>query len=196
MQALLVALIVFVSPAHHVIDHAGVLDRTRAVALDETLAQYERESSNNVVVTVYQRVPAGRTPEEMAAAALRQPQSKRRALLLLFVDDATAYLAAGERLRGVLTNIEADAIVSQLRTPLRAGDYTSAAGLGATAIIRTLKTPPRQTESGGVVPWSIFILVAAIITVATISASRTRQHAPRGASDVWPDDTPDDTFPA
>ena len=49
------------APSKYVTDAAGVLDDERENALNERLAQYERDTTNQVIVYVDRRVPAGTT---------------------------------------------------------------------------------------------------------------------------------------
>src|SRR5688500_7066667 len=80
------------SPTRYVTDAAGVLDDARENALNERLAQYERDTSHQVIVYVDRTVPAGTTLEEMGAEAIRtwaigQAKKDNGAILFLFVDD-------------------------------------------------------------------------------------------------------------
>src|SRR5262245_46143877 len=56
-------------PDRYATDKAGVIDAGRLAALNERLAQFERDTSNQLLVYVDRRVPAGTTIEEFANAS-------------------------------------------------------------------------------------------------------------------------------
>src|SRR5690606_17845528 len=56
-------------PERYATDHAHVVDPARLAALNETLAQFERETSTQIVVYVDRRLPEGTTLEEFANVA-------------------------------------------------------------------------------------------------------------------------------
>src|SRR5262245_35533880 len=58
-------------PEAYATDRAGVIDAARLQALNARLAAFERETSNQLLVYVDRRVPAGTTLEEFANAAFR-----------------------------------------------------------------------------------------------------------------------------
>jgi uncharacterized membrane protein YgcG len=135
------------APERYVTDRANVLDDARELALNERLAQYDRETSNQVIVYVDRRVPAGTTLEEMGAEAIRawkvgQRKLDNGAILFLFIDDRQSRIEVGYGLEGVLTDARSKRILVGLRTPLRAGDYATAVERGAAEIIATITPPP------------------------------------------------------
>src|SRR5215212_4654029 len=131
------------APERYVTDRANVLDDTRELALNERLAEYQRTTSNQIIVYVDRRVPQGTTLEEMGAEAIRtwkvgQTKKDNGAILFLFIDDRQSRIEAGYGLEGVLTKARSKRILVEMRQPLRAGDYTGAAELGAEQIINTI----------------------------------------------------------
>ena len=47
-------------PARYFNDYAGVVPKEKAAALNEKLAQFERETSNQVVVAVFRKMESAR----------------------------------------------------------------------------------------------------------------------------------------
>lgn len=146
LAVLLALLALPAAPTRYVSDPANLLDDGRENALNERLAQYERETSNQLIVYVDRSVPAGTTLEEMSAEAIRtwavgQEKKDNGAILFLFVDDRESRIEVGYGLEGVLTDARSKRILVDLRDDLRAGDYISAAERGAEQIIATIAAP-------------------------------------------------------
>ncbi|HYR29385.1 MAG TPA: TPM domain-containing protein [Thermoanaerobaculia bacterium] len=148
-------------PAQWVTDAANVIPDDREAALNARLEQYECETSNQILVYVGRRVPAGTTLEEMGPEAIRawgvgDKDNDNGAILFLFVDDRKSRIEVGYGLEGTLTDARSKQILVTLRYSLQNGDFATAAELGAAEIIGTL-TP-------STVP------VAAVDTAAAIAA--------------------------
>lgn len=150
--ALLLALLALPpAPSRYVSDPSNLFEDGREHALNERLARYERETSNQLLVYVDRSVPAGTTLEEMGAEAIRtwavgQEKKDNGVILFLFVDDRESRIEVGYGLEGVLTDARSKRILVGLREDLRAGDYISAAERGAEQIIATISGPstPQQ----------------------------------------------------
>ncbi|MEO8380440.1 MAG: TPM domain-containing protein, partial [Acidobacteriota bacterium] len=96
-------------PRDYVADRAGILDPAAARALNGRLLQFERETSNQLVVFVDRRVPPGTTLEELSAASIRhwgvgQEGKDNGAILFVFVDDRKMRIEVGYGLESVLTD--------------------------------------------------------------------------------------------
>jgi uncharacterized protein len=143
---LLLAVPLPTAPTRYVSDPANLLEDGRENALNERLAQYERETSNQLLVYVDRRLPEGTTLEEMGAEAIRtwkvgQEKKDNGAILFFFVDDRESRIEVGYGLEGTLTDARSKRILVGLRDDLRAGDYVSAAERGAEQIIATIADP-------------------------------------------------------
>jgi len=130
-------------PARWVTDVAGVIPDDREAALNARLEQYQRDTSNQILIYVDRRVPAGTTIEEMGAEAIRawgigDEDQDNGAILFLFVNDRQSRLEVGYGLEGTLTDARSKQILVDLRFALQAGEFAAAAELGATEIIETL----------------------------------------------------------
>lgn len=135
-------------PAQYVTDVAGVLDATRRSALNEKLAAFERQTSDQVLVYVDKRVPEGTTLEEMAAEAIKtwgvgQKGKDNGAILFIFTDDRKMRIEVGYGLEGSLTDFQAKRILSQVIKPhFKQGDFTGGVEDGVDAILRTVRGEP------------------------------------------------------
>lgn len=135
-----------VAPAKYVTDAANVLDDARERALNERLARYDRETTNQLLVYVDREVPAGTTLEEMSAEAIRtwgvgDAKKDNGAILFLFVDSRQSRLEVGYGLEEVLTDARSKRILVSLRPALRNGDYIGAVEQGVSQVMRTIGNP-------------------------------------------------------
>lgn len=131
------------APARYVTDAANVIPDDREDALNEKLAQFDRETTNQVIVYVDRRIPEGTTLEEMSAEALRRwgvgdEKKDNGAILFLFIDDRASRIEVGYGLEGTLTDAHSKRILVSLRPALQSGDYAKAAEDGADAITRKI----------------------------------------------------------
>ncbi|MDQ6625772.1 MAG: TPM domain-containing protein, partial [Verrucomicrobiota bacterium] len=92
-------------PAGYFNDYAGVVSRSGALQFNEQLAQFERETSNQVVVAVFRKM---QTDSDIADYTHRVAQSwqvgqadkRNGAVLFVFVDDHKMYIQVGYGLEG------------------------------------------------------------------------------------------------
>ena len=128
-------------PTRYATDHAKAFDAARLDALNERLAAFERETSNQVLVYVDRRVPAGTTLEEMSSAAMRawgvgQKGKRNGVALFVFVDDRAMRIEVGYGLEGALPDATAHRITDGVIKPhFKKGDYAAGVEAGVTAIV-------------------------------------------------------------
>src|SRR5206468_529126 len=96
-------------PSRYVTDHAGVLGEARANALNEKLAQFERHTSNQVLVYIERDLPPDTTIEEMGAEAIRkwgvgQKGKDNGAILFVFTQAKKMRVEVGYGLESTLTD--------------------------------------------------------------------------------------------
>jgi uncharacterized protein len=198
MLAFVLALVATITvppkPATYVTDKAGVLDATRVHALNEKLAQFERDTSNQILVYVDRSLPTDSTMEQFANDAMHQwgvgqKGKDNGAVLFLFTGDRKMRIEVGYGLEGVLTDAKSKQITSTIIKPrLKAADYDGAVEQGADAMLAVVRGEglkgSGQTahevrgRKGSVLPLAIAVLVAfgflGIIIVIIVIASRRR----------------------
>jgi uncharacterized protein len=200
MLALLLALVTSFNvppkPAAYVTDNAHVLDVTRAHALNEKLAQFERETSNQILVYVDRKLPPGTTIEQFANGAVHQwgvgqKGKDNGAVLFLFIDDRKMRIEVGYGLEAKLTDARSRQITSTIIKPyLQKRDYTGAVESGASAMIETVRAEHSQGtgktvhETKESKPWPIafgLILMAfmVVVPIALIIFFVRRARTPR-----------------
>jgi uncharacterized protein len=147
-------------PDRYATDRAGVVDPARLSALNERLAQFERETSTQVLVYVDRRLPAGATVETFAADAFKawgvgQKGKDNGAVFFVFVDDRQMRIEVGYGLEGALPDIRAASIIEDHAKPrFRANDFTGGVEAVADQIVRAARgeayagSGRTQAESG------------------------------------------------
>ena len=129
------------APSAYFNDYAGYIPAARARALDARLAQFERDSSTQLVVAIYPRLPAGAALEDYT---VRTAQSwgvgrKKRdngAVLFVFVADRALRIEVGYGLEGRLTDAVSHAIIeNELKPRLRTGHPAEALEAAVNAMI-------------------------------------------------------------
>jgi uncharacterized protein len=132
-------------PATYVTDKAGVLDAAKVHALNEKLAQFERDTSNQILVYVDRSLPKDVTIEQFANDAMHQwgvgqKGKDNGAVLFLFTADRKMRIEVGYGLESVLTDAKARDITSTIIKPrLKAADYDGAVEQGADGILTVVR---------------------------------------------------------
>jgi uncharacterized protein len=126
------------------------MDPARLSALNERLAAFERETSNQVIVYVDRKVPAGTTLEEMSSGAMRAwgiggKDKDNGVALFVFVDDRKMRIEVGYGLEGALPDATAHRITDGVIKPhFKKGDYTGGVEAGVDAILKAVATEGNQ----------------------------------------------------
>src|SRR5215470_9683644 len=132
-------------PTRYVTDRAGVLPADRAEAINSRLEQYEKDTSNQLIVWVDRRIPEGFTLEDFAVRAFKkwgvgQKDKKNGLALFVFVEDRKMKIEVGYGLEGALPDVIAHRIIEEEIAPrFRDGDYAGGIDAGVTAMIAATK---------------------------------------------------------
>ena len=128
-------------PAKFVTDRAGVLGAARVDALARELEQFERDSSNQILVWIDRRVPETFTLEDFTVRAAEkwgagQAKTDNGAILFVFTDDRKLRIEIGYGLEGAVPDAIARRILEEEILPrFRADDYPAGIEAGARALI-------------------------------------------------------------
>jgi len=128
-------------PDHYINDRAGVLPAERAAALDAKLKSFEQSTSNQIVVYIDHKIPAGTTLEEMGAQAIHewaigQKGKDNGAIIFIFTDDRKMRIEVGYGLEGTLTDARSKLITGELMKPrIKQGDYAGAVDAAVNAMM-------------------------------------------------------------
>lgn len=193
-------------PATYVTDKSGVLNATRVHALNEKLAQFERDTSNQILVYVDRTLPTDSTIEQFANDAMHQwgvgqKGKDNGAVLFLFTGDRKMRIEVGYGLEGVLTDAKSKQITSTIIKPrLKSNDYDGAVEQGADAMLAVVRgeglkgTGQTAHESKGKrdafpVPFVLLLVFAFVgfIILIIVRASRRRAIGQTSVTTPRPD---------
>ena len=180
-------------PTRYVTDRAGVLGG-RAEALNSKLEEFEKETSNQLIVWVDRRIPENFTLEEFTVAAGRKWQvgqagRNNGAVLFVFTDDRKMRIEVGYGLEGVLPDALAHRIQEEEILPrFRNGDYAGGIEAGVNGMIAAAKGEYKGTGStvasrserrrrggggGGCIAPFFFLIFFLLIPLLRLSSWRT-----------------------
>ena len=156
-------------PAAYFNDYAGVVSKEAASRFNEQLAQFERETSNQVVVAVF---PKMESDDDVAAYTQRVAQSwgvgqndKRNGVVLfVFAQDRKMYIQVGYGLEGALPDLTAfDITEYRIKPHFRNNDYEGGLSEGIDSIFKAIRGEYKGTgktvrERGVAKKVGIFIL--------------------------------------
>ena len=127
-------------PDRYFNDYAGVVSKEAALRFNEQLAQFERETSNQVVVAVFPKMQsdsdvADYTQRVAQAWGVGQKERRNGVVLFVFIQDRKMFIQVGYGLEGALPNATAFDIAEHTIKPhFRNGDYEGGIREGLNAI--------------------------------------------------------------
>jgi len=181
-------------PAGYFNDYAGVVSKEKALQFNEQLAQFERETSNQVVVAVFRKMESDSSIEDYAQRIAqawgvgRKGQSGGNGVaLLVFIDDRKISIQVGYGLEGALPDVTAFDIRSRHMNPrFRNGDYEGGLAEGIDLICKAIrgeykgdgKTNAEETskKSGSGSGLLILIVFLVVILIATRLGRRRKGY--------------------
>jgi uncharacterized protein len=178
-------------PARYFNDFANLVRPETAQGLNQQLASFERQTSNQILVVIYPSLPADTALEDFTQDAFRawkpgQQDRNNGAILFMFVKDKKLRIQTGYGLEGALPDAICKRIISdQIAPRFRAGDFDGGLTAGVNAMIaatrgeytgngRTVADVRAQSRHEQESFWDvvIFLVVLAIIGISWIRAAR------------------------
>jgi uncharacterized protein len=168
-------------PAGYFNDYAGVVSKEAALRFNEKLAQFERETSNQVLVAVFRKMETDSSIEDYTqrvaqAWGVGKKDRKNGAVLFVFIEDRKMYIQVGYGLEGVLPDVTAFDITERHIKPLfKQNDYEGGLATGIDLICKAIRgeyTGSGKTQleekgrSGGGSGLLIFIVCVVIFLFA------------------------------
>src|ERR1700732_1492502 len=165
-------------------DTAGVVSRQAALRFNEQLAQFERETSNQVVVAVFPKMQsdddiAAYTQRVAQAWGVGQKEQRNGAVLFVFTQDRKMFIQVGYGLEGALPDATAfDITEYRIKPHFRNNDYEGGIAVGIESIFQALrgeykgtgKTHSEQQGSSGGSSFLFFIIfVIALIVISSLT---------------------------
>src|SRR6266516_2272645 len=168
-------------PDRYFNDYAGIVSNEAAYRFNEQLAQFERESSDQVVVGVFPKMQsdsdiADYTQRVAQSWGVGQKDRRNGAVLFVFVQDRKMFIQVGYGLEGALHDITAfDITEYRIKPHFRDGDYEGGLAVGIDSICKAVrgeykgsgKTVAEQRRGSsvfGLLPFIIFVIVLIIIS--------------------------------
>ena len=161
-------------------DYAGVVSTGTAAQLNQTLENFERQTSEQIVVAVFPKMQSDSDIADYTVRVARQWQvglkdKNNGAVLFVFVQDHKMFLEVGYGLEGVLPDALCKRIIDEQITPrFKASDYDGGLAAGVQAILAATKGEYKGTgttvadsqgsaRSGSSILGIIFIVLLVII---------------------------------
>src|ERR1044071_4631951 len=132
-------------PDRYFNDYAGVVSKSAAQRFNEELAQFERETSDQVVVAIFPKMQsdsdiADYTQRVAQAWGVGQKEHRNGVVLFVFVQDRKMFIQVGYGLEGALPDITAFDITEYRMKPLfRNGDYERGLATGIDLICKAIR---------------------------------------------------------
>ena len=179
-------------PTRYIADQAGVLDQGTLAQINNQLEQFERDTSNQIVVALYSTLPddaevAQYTIDTYNAWGLGQKGKDNGALLMIFVNSRKMFICTGRGLEGALPDAICNNIITQiLRPSFRQGDYSGGVQAAVNAMIAATKgeykgtgrTVDDQNGSDQGIPWGVIIFFIIIVILSTRYGSSNAWSGP------------------
>lgn len=186
-------------PQRYVTDRAGVFGPGEAEALNARLEQFERETSDQLLVWVDRKIPEGFTFEDFTVRAAQkwgagQKKEDNGAILFVFTEDRKVRIEVGYGLEGPLPDVTAKRIIDGEIVPrFRSGDFPGGITAGMNAMMAAVKGEYKGTgrtvdegrqrrdgRFGGCLTMLIFFGIFFFVLPALFRRSRFRTHGGGG----------------
>jgi uncharacterized protein len=163
-------------------DYAGVVSEAEAHRLDEKLHRFDEETSTQIVVAIFPKLPSP-SLEDFTVRTAESWRVGRKdwdngAVLFVFVDDRKMRIETGYGLEGALPDILAARILDeQVRPHLQAGDWAGGLEAGIDAIIAATRgeyTAPPRKKAEGVPSLAVVIIVLFLLLALWIAVQGAR----------------------
>jgi uncharacterized protein len=138
------------TPTRYFNDYASLIDSQTAQQLEQKLQDFERQTSNQILVVIYPSLPADTSIEDFTQDAFRawkpgQAGRNNGAVLFVFVKDRKMRIQTGYGLEGALPDAICKRIISDEMVPrFRTGDF----GGGVTAAVNAMIAATRGEYKG------------------------------------------------
>jgi uncharacterized protein len=172
-------------PDRYITDQAGVLDAPALSAINDQLEQFEKDTSNQIVVAIYPSLPQDAEIAQYAtdtynAWGVGQKGKDNGAILFVFVHDHKMFIATGRGLEGALPDAICKNIITQVIAPqFKQGNYAEGIQAGVSAMIAATKGEYKGTGSTVAegkgsnqgIPWVPIIVFMIIFILARYGSS-------------------------
>lgn len=180
-------------PAKYFNDYAGIVSAQTAKRLNRALEDFERQTSSQILVAIYPKLPTDAALEDftLRAAEAWKPGLKEKdngAILFIFRDDRKMRIEVGYGLEGAIPDLIAKRIIDNEIAPrFRSGDSDAGVAAGVNALMQAARgeykgtggtVSSRRNRGKPVIPL-IFILIFFVIVLSGFHRHGTMYHRRR-----------------
>jgi uncharacterized protein len=168
-------------PPHYFNDYAQLVPPQEANALDQRLEDFERETSNQLVVVIYPRMDSASSVEDYTVRVAQswgvgQKARNNGAVLFCFMAEHKLFIQVGYGLEGVLPDATCHTIIeNELKPRFRAGDFAGGLDAATAAMIAATKGEYRGTgrthdenqdsNGSGFIVFGVFVVIVFLVSI-------------------------------
>jgi len=169
-------------PPKHFNDYAGVVSSDVAARLDRKLADFEKQTSNQIVVAIYPQMQTDSSIEDYTVRVAQrwgvgQKDRRNGAVLFVFPKDRKMFLQVGYGLEGALPDATAKQIIErEIKPHFAAGDFAGGLSSGVDAILAATRgeyTAKPRSAGGEKLFWLVFVLLVIFVIAIIVMAKRS-----------------------
>ena len=183
------------APKKYFNDYAGVVSGAVSTELEQRLEQFEKDSSSQIVVAIFQQMQSESSVEDYTfrvkqAWGVGQKGKDNGVVLFVFLDNRKVYIQVGYGLEAVVTDALSKMIIVNEITPrFRAQDYSGGIRAATLALIDAAKGEYKgtgrtaaQQKGGKALPkiWLPFLIIALFIFLSSRNRGRGRVYGAGG----------------
>ncbi|HEV2329625.1 MAG TPA: TPM domain-containing protein [Verrucomicrobiae bacterium] len=178
------------APPQYFNDYANVVSPATASQLNATLDNFERQSSDQILVAIFPKMQSDSSIEDYTVRVARawqvgQKNKNNGAVLFIFVQDRSMFIEVGYGLEGVLPDALCKRIIDEQISPrFHTGDFDGGCMAGVQAILAAVKgeyqgtgrtvaqnqyfASQRHSQTVGQIFTGIFISIFVLAAIASI----------------------------
>ena len=180
-------------PERYFNDYAGVVGSETSQRLDRSLEEFERKTSNQILVVVYPKMDSDSSIDDYTVRIAQswrvgQKAKNNGAILFVFIQDRKMFIQVGYGLEGALPDATAKRIVEeQIKPRFKAGDYAGGLSAGVQAMMAATQGEYRGTgrTTGRKNGASAFYIIAIVVVILLLMAGRRRAYRPGFGYGGW-----------
>lgn len=189
------------APRQYFNDEAHVVSTATAARLNQTLEDFERQTSSQILVAIYPHMQSDSSIEDYTVRVAQSWRVGRQgtnngAVLFVFTQDRKMYLQVGYGLEGALPDALAKQIIDNEITPrFKQGDFDGGLSAGVTAILAATRGEykgtgrtvgeGRQSSGVGVLVLIVFVFIVIIVLSRFLRGLGGSVYGRRGYYSSW-----------
>lgn len=183
------------APRDHFNDYADLVSSGTAQSLETELTQFERTTSNQILVVIYPHLQSDTSIEDYTVRVAQswrvgQKEKKNGAVLFIFSQDRKLYIQVGYGLEGALPDALCKQIIENEITPrFRQKDFDGGVTAGVNAILAATRgeyhgtgrtAADHRSNANGLSPVVIIVLIIFFIVTSIIRRRGSAVYGRRG----------------